>query len=96
MIYDETYLVEKILDSLTDGMTQFNDTHFEFDDCVVSVTGYVNQDFTFQYSTDHFLLSGMELQTRTSDFDEVTIFYDTVSYMLTNEELYALERMIDK
>ena len=96
MIYDEIYLFEKIMDSLLmDGMTQFNDTHFEFDDCFVIVNGYVQQDVVFEYSSDHFLLSGMELQSRTANFDEITIVYDTVSYLFTNDELYSLEKKIN-
>jgi hypothetical protein len=96
MTYDEIYLSEKIKDALTDEMTIFDEMHFEFDDCIVSVTGRAQQVLKYEYSSDHHLLSGWELVSRTADFDEVVISYENADdYLMTSQELYALEKMID-
>lgn len=95
MIYDEIYLIDKIKDSLTGEMTVFDNTWFEFKDCVVSITGHVQQSFDFTYSTDHFLLSGMELISRTAVFDEILISSEDGERVLTLEELYYFEKQLD-
>jgi len=96
MVYDELYLIDAIKDRLQgEGMTRFDEAEFEYDNCSVMVDGYVQEDCGFEYSTDHFLLSGMELKSRTAEFDRVVIYFPTTMYEMTNEELYALEKMLD-
>ena len=91
MVFDELYLVDKIKDSLTFEMTEFNNTWFEFDDTVVSITGRVQQ--TFGYVRDDYFTKDYELLSRTADFDEILVSNKDGTRYLTIEEIYAIEKI---
>jgi hypothetical protein len=96
MNYDQLYLVDDIKEHLQgEGLTQFDNTWFEYDDCVVRITGYVQQDCEFVYSTDHFLLSNMELTSQHANFDEIFISCEEDERSLTVEEIYSIEKMLE-
>lgn len=97
MVFDETYLVEQIVDRLTGEMTVFQEsnynTEFNFDDCDVRVLGTVQEEYDYDRG-DFFSIPSYTLRYRTSDLD-ITIYYEDCVYQMTEEEEEAIEKMID-
>ncbi|ANS04911.1 hypothetical protein [uncultured Mediterranean phage] len=92
---DLTAIAETIIGVLEGEMTFFNERWFEMNDGIVNVTGIVQQKFKYTPQTywnppDH------ELISRTADFDEIIVSTATDERVLTLEELYFIEKQLDK
>jgi hypothetical protein len=98
MKFDELYLSDLIKDRLTDEMTVFDDknhnTEFNFDDCDVRVTGRVQQEYKHE-KWDYWNPVDVELISRTADFDEIILYYESGVYKMTHEEILSIEKLLD-
>lgn len=92
--YNVYSLVDRIKEDLNGQFTTFHNTEYEFSDLIASVTGWVDEywkceSYGFTEPPYYTLIS------RTADL-EVTLIYEDSHVDLTPEEIYELEKLIEK
>lgn len=93
MKYEESTFILKLIEDLEGEMTHFDNRVYEFDDCDMKVSGFVQQTFAYE-PQGYYTPPSWELTSRSANLDiwEIT----ERERLLTPEEIYFIEHQIER